>query len=158
MIDTRQRLHYAALNFTIKYIIYNSESMKHIFAIAVVALMALFSAPEASAYSEEIAQLAEEMNKVADDGTTVEYDGNNVIFNFPQSFFSDDEMAVFAEMDDLQPLAPLMVQTLSNSMDAEVFNMLGTVLEYFNTNMVMRFNVNSTVKDMVLTPQQLLEK
>ncbi|MCM1005041.1 MAG: hypothetical protein NC402_01955 [Prevotella sp.] len=132
--------------------------MKKILTIVVLAIAAFAIAPAASAYSPEMKEFADLLNgQVAgEDGITVTYDGNNLIMNLPASYFDADEMAIFNDIDDLQSLAPIMTQTLSESMGSENVGYLAQLLALYDTNLVLRLHIGKTPKDIVLTPSALM--
>jgi len=134
--------------------------MRRILSTIMLATLAIVAAPDAAAvYHPEMAEFSEMLNKeAAGDGCTVSYDGTNIIMDFPSTFFSGDEADLFASMDDLQPLAPVMVQVLSQSMGADNVQTFGSLFEMYDTNLVMRLNLGSTTKEIIITPAQLLGK
>lgn len=90
-------------------------------------------------------------------GASVTYDGDNIIMAFPSSFFSPDEMEMLSGIDDMQMLAPMLKATMAESMGAETMAMFGTIFQQFDTNLVIRINLNGVKKDIVLTGSQLLD-
>lgn len=135
--------------------------MKRILSIVVLALAALVCVPEASAkYSPEMAELAKLMNNSLQgegEGLTVDYDGNNIIINFPTSYFSEDEIDLLNGIDG-KDLKPIMVKQLQESLGEEMVQMFGTMFEMFDTNMVIRLKLGKTPTDIVMTSKDLLGK
>lgn len=132
--------------------------MKKLFSIVLVFAAAVFAAAPASAYSSEMAELATLLNQeMQGNGASVTYDGDNIIMAFPSSFFSPDEMEMLSGIDDMQMLAPMLKATMAESMGAETMAMFGTIFQQFDTNLVIRINLNGVKKDIVLTGSQLLD-
>lgn len=132
--------------------------MRRILSTLMLAALALVAVPDAAAvYHPEMAELAEMLNKeAASNGSTVSYDGSNIIIDFKSNFLSKDEADIFASMDDLQPLVPIMVQTLNQSMGEENVHTFGTLFAQYDTNLIIRLNLGSTTKELTITPAQLL--
>lgn len=121
-------------------------------------MIVMTGAFSASAYSNEMAELAEMLDQsIDDDGTSVTYDGDNIIVSFPASFFSDNEREMFAGMDSLQPLAPELKKYIVESTGAETIAMLGTIFMQFDTDLVVRLDTGGVTKDIVITGAQLLD-
>lgn len=121
-------------------------------------MIVITGAFSASAYSNEMAELAEMLDQsIDDDGTSVTYDGDNIIVSFPASFFSDNEREMFAGMDSLQPLAPELKKYIVESTGAETIAMLGTIFMQFDTDLVVRLDTGGVTKDIVITGAQLLD-
>lgn len=132
--------------------------MKRICAVAIMLMIVMTGAFSASAYSNEMAELAEMLDQsIDDDGTSVTYDGDNIIVSFPASFFSDNEREMFAGMDSLQPLAPELKKYIVESTGAETIAMLGTIFMQFDTDLVVRLDTGGVTKDIVITGAQLLD-
>lgn len=131
--------------------------MKKVFSILLLLAASVVAIPSASAYSNEMNELATMMNEQIGDGISVAYDGDNIIFTFPASFFSDEEKELFSGMDSLQPLAPQLKKSLAESMGEETLSMFGTVFSQFDTGMVVRVDLGGATKDIVFTGAQLLD-
>ncbi|MCM1320113.1 MAG: hypothetical protein NC217_06985 [Muribaculaceae bacterium] len=132
--------------------------MKKILSIILVAMAALIAAPQASAYSEEMAEFAQLLNEgmAGEDGVAATYNGRDIVIDFPASYFDADDVAMFADVDDMQIFAPLMIEVLNESMGADTLMMLGSLLDAYDTNLVIRMNLNSTTKTITLTPSMLM--
>lgn len=133
--------------------------MKRLLTIMALAIMALVAVPSASAYSPEMKEFAKLLNQEASkEGMTASYDGKNIIINFPSSFFDEDEKSALRSMGDLQPFKPIMLEAISQSMGADNLEMIGQLFELNDTNMVVRINLGTTTRDIVLTPSDLRGK
>lgn len=129
--------------------------MKKILSIFILAVAAFIVAPQASAYSQEMAEFAQLLNANMEDGSSATYDGNDIILSFPSSYFDGDELSMFSEMDDLQSFAPIMVLVLNESMGADNLNMFASLLAMYNTNLVIKLNLPGGSKTITLTPEIL---
>lgn len=130
--------------------------MKKIVSILIMAVAALIAVPQASAYSEEMAEFAKLLNENTQDGSSATYDGKDIIISFPASFFGEEEAAIFGTMEDLQPFAPVMVQVLNESMGAENVQLFGSLLGMYDTNLVIKLDLNGVTRKITLTPSLLM--
>lgn len=130
--------------------------MKRLFTILVIIAAALTIAPKASAYHEEMQEFANLLNDAAlGEGCAVSYDGDNIIISFPPSFFSEDDIALFSEIDDTQVLAPMMANVLSASMGADEIQIFASLLSMYDTNLLIRLYLGNSTSEILLTPSML---
>lgn len=131
--------------------------MKKLFSLLLV-IAAVLSAPlSVSAYSDEMNQLARLLNEAGSaDGMSVSYDGNSLIFDIPSNIFSEEEAEMLGSCDDIQMFAPLLKESLVESMGADGATMLAALLIQFDTDMLVRIKLPSGVKTIRLTGNDFL--
>lgn len=135
--------------------------MKKILLGLTMALVALCLPVQASAYSEEMAQLAEMLNKeLAQDSSvqSVKYDGTNMIFTLNvKGQLSADEINVMSLVlgtpEGKAMIVPQIKQTLGGGDDAKLFFQ---VLQSTNTGLEFRMDTGEKVLTFNLKPEDLL--
>lgn len=128
--------------------------MRKVFIASALLISSFCTTPSAFAYSDELKEFSELLNSEISD-INVEYDGKDLIMNFPSSLLSDDELELIESIDDDNVFASIVKMSVISSIDGEISNMLGSVLQQFDANLILRLQLPQGAVDILITPEEL---
>lgn len=133
--------------------------MKQFLALCLVVLSAWLVCPEASASNPAMEEFANKLNEQMDGVVSVVYEEPNIVFNFPETYFDNETAEIFAALspEEMQMLAEPMKNAIASGMDAEDLAVIANILKEGNANLIVRLNVKGAKKEILLTPDQLIE-
>lgn len=141
--------------------------MKKLIAITLMALAAIFAAPEAAAYSAQLEEFAKLMNaETSKQGMPITYDGRDIICNVSPSFMGQDAIAAFKYLDSLdaesaanmrKELKKILVESMVGE-DPKTMNMVGELLKGAGANFVILIQAGDKPLKFVVTPQELMNR
>lgn len=141
--------------------------MKKLIAITLMALAAIFAAPEAAAYSAQLEEFAKLMNtEVSKQGMAITYDGRDLVCNVPASYMGQEAVDAFKVLDELDAESAAafhkeLKKTLIESMvgeDPNSMNLMGELLKSGGANFVFLIQTGGKPLKFVVTPQELMNR
>lgn len=120
--------------------------MKKFFSTLLIAAIALIASVNASAYSEEMAQIAQMLNEQTGGSNGIEsvaYDGQNLVINMMPGLTSGEEDELLNQVEEPDALKPIILSSFAESLGSEGRQNFAQVLQMFGANLKLNMPLKS---------------
>lgn len=116
------------------------------FSTLLIAAIALIASVNASAYSEEMAQIAQMLNEQTGGSNGIEsvaYDGQNLVINMMPGLTSGEEDELLNQVEEPDALKPIILSSFAESLGSEGRQNFAQVLQMFGANLKLNMPLKS---------------